>query len=51
MRDALQKTDGVKELAADGRGMVVAYDPKRTEPRALVRVVHRAGYHASVRAP
>ncbi len=49
IRDDLLKTPGVDELAVDHDGMVVAYEPKRTTPAALVAVVDDAGYHASVR--
>ena len=46
---ALRTTDGVREVTPERKGATVAYEPAKLTPRALVRIVKRTGYDASLR--
>ena len=50
VRAMLKRTDGVQSATVDGkRGeAVVSYDPTMTTPQALVDVINRLGYKASL---
>ena len=50
VRAMLKRTDGVQSATVDGkRGeAVVSYDPTKTTPQALVDVINRLGYKASL---
>jgi len=46
VRGALEELDGVRTESVSIGSAVVAYDPRKANPREIVAAVDAAGYHA-----
>jgi copper chaperone len=51
VRGALEELDGVRAESVTIGNAVVAYDPRKANPREIVAAVDAAGYHARAGEP